>query len=76
MLIRNHLASTVAESSQLSRVTSTTPNPNFALFSGATIQGGTFNIAINTMNQSPTFREETTTKRRRRYCILDSPDSD
>ena len=59
-------SSTVAESSQLSRVTFTTPNPQFALFSGATIQGGTFNIAINTMNQSPTFREETT----------DSPDSD
>lgn len=66
--------STVAESSQ-HRITST-PNSNFALFGGATIQGGTFNITINTVNQSPTFREETTMKRRRRYCILDSPDSD
>lgn len=53
--------------------TSTSSNRQpFGLFSGANIQGGTFNIAINTVNQSPDLSSLHTQTRKRRYAILES----
>lgn len=46
----------VEVSSELRCLTSTQSNQQpLGLFSGANIHGGTFNIAINTVNQSPNF---------------------
>lgn len=47
-----------------------------SLFSGASIQGGTFNISINTLNQSPTAESQTTSESSKRYKRIRVMDSD
>lgn len=73
ILSNSSLESPVEVNSEVRCSTSTLSNQQpLGLFSGANIHSGTFNIAINTVNQSPDFSSFQTTKRRRYVIESDS----
>ena len=53
---------------------STTQQP-LTLFQGASIQGGTFNISVNALNESPTLSLHSPKSKKARHFIIES-DSD
>ena len=50
---------------------STTQQP-FTLFQGASIQGGTFNISVNALNESPTLSLPSPKSNKARHFIIES----
>ena len=54
---------------------STTTQQPLTLFQGASIQGGTFNISVNALNESPTLSLHSPRSKKARHFLIES-DSD